>query len=92
LESTHLRHSSYQISAPKCCQELVDLAGLRQRLAPYFAAGGHLVDQPWQPRMVEGMTRAYLVGDRVAGFGHQSVIALHPAGPDGSAPPTTPRL
>ena len=29
-------------------------------------------------RLAEGMVRAYLVEDRVAGFGHQAVNALHP--------------
>lgn len=29
-------------------------------------------------RVSEGMVRAYLVGDRVAGFGHQAINALHP--------------
>ncbi len=63
-----------------CTEELVDLAGLLQRLAPYFepAQGGHMVDQAWQPRLADGMVRAYLVGDRVTGFGHQAVNALHP--------------
>jgi len=43
-------------------------------LVPYFEpeAGGHMIDQAWQPRLSEGMVRAYLVGDRVAGFGHQA--------------------
>ena len=59
------------------------MATFAARLAPYFepAAGGHLVDQAWQPRLGEGMVRAYLVGDRVAGFGHQAVNALHPSEP-----------
>ncbi|HEY5719508.1 MAG TPA: Cj0069 family protein, partial [Gammaproteobacteria bacterium] len=37
--------------------------------APYFAASGGMVDQAWQPRLVEGTVRCYLVHDRVAGFG-----------------------
>jgi hypothetical protein len=73
-------------------EELVDFAGVRERLAPYFDVGGHLIDQAWQPRMVEGMTRAYLVGDQVAGFGHQAVIALHPGETGGEAPLPGPRL
>ena len=58
----------------------MDLPGLLQRLAPYFEAaqGGHMIDQAWQPRLAEGMVRAYLVGGLVAGFGHQAVNALHP--------------
>jgi hypothetical protein len=61
-------------------EELLDMQALLGRLAPYFEAanGGHMVDQPWQPRLVEGMVRAYLVEDRVAGFGHQAINALYP--------------
>ncbi|RZT97839.1 Cj0069 family protein [Rivibacter subsaxonicus] len=63
-----------------------------ERLAPYFAAGGHMVDQAWQRRLPEGMVRAYLVRDRVAGFGHQAVNALYPAAPGEPAPQPGPRL
>jgi hypothetical protein len=61
-------------------EETVGLDELLQRMAPYFesAAGGHMIDQAWQPRLAEGMVRAYLVEDRVTGFGHQAVNALHP--------------
>jgi hypothetical protein len=66
-------------SAPKA----MDLSQLLATLAPYFEpeAGGHMIDQAWQPRIAEGMVRAYLVGERVAGFGHQAVNALHPSEP-----------
>jgi hypothetical protein len=73
-------------------EEIVDIEGVVCRLAPYFEGGGYMIDQAWQPRMVEGMTRAYLVRDRVAGFGHQAVVALHPADEGGRAPQPTPRL
>ena len=61
-------------------EEQLSLPELLQRMAPYFeqAQGGHMVDQAWQPRLAEGMVRAYLVGDRVTGFGLQAVNALHP--------------
>jgi hypothetical protein len=61
-------------------EELLDLNGLLARMAPYFEpeAGGHMIDQAWQPRITDGMVRAYLVEDRVAGFGHQAINALHP--------------
>ena len=63
-------------------------------MAPYFEDGGHMVDQAWQPRLVEGMVRCYLVRDRLAGFGLQAVNALYPARDDGSteAPAPGPRL
>ncbi|MCL4241995.1 MAG: Cj0069 family protein [Dehalococcoidia bacterium] len=60
---------------------------------PYFDAFGGtgcFVDQPYQDRIGEGMIRAYISGDRVAGFGHQFVTALAPL-PEGAvetpAPP-----
>jgi hypothetical protein len=50
-----------------------------------FAAGGSLIDQPYQSRLTEGMIRCYVSGQRVVGFGHQLVRALAPpaAGPGG---------
>ena len=73
-------------------EEELDFAAVVARLEPYFEGGGRMIDQAWQARMVEGMTRAYLVGDRVAGFGHQAVNALFPAAA-GEAPPSPgPRL
>jgi hypothetical protein len=61
----------------------MDMATLQATLAAYFepAAGGRMIDQAWQPRLPEGLVRAYLVEDRVAGFGHQAVNALHPDAP-----------
>jgi hypothetical protein len=75
-------------------EERVDLPALLQRMAPYFepAHGGHMIDQAWQPRLDEGMVRAYLVGDRVTGFGHQAVNALHPGRAGEPAPQPGPRL
>lgn len=68
-------------------EETVGLSTLLQRMAPYFepAQGGHMIDQAWQPRLAEGMVRAYLVEDRVTGFGHQVVNALHPTEPQPGA-------
>jgi hypothetical protein len=76
-------------------EETMPLAALLQRFAPYFAGGGQLIDQPYQPRLTDGMIRCYLVGDRVAGFGEQLVNALYPAAPGadpGTAPTPGPRL
>ncbi len=70
------------------------LAQLLQRLAPYFepAQGGHLIDQAWQPRLAEGMVRAYLVDDRVTGFGHQARERAVAGRARQGAPPPGPRL
>ena len=70
-----------------CEQQCVDWPTLRRTLAPYFesAQGGHMIDQAWQPRITDGMVRAYLVGERVAGFGQQAVNALFPSSPGAPA-------
>jgi hypothetical protein len=75
-------------------EQVVDWPTLRHTLAPYFeaGAGGHMIDQAWQPLLTQGMLRAYLVGDRVAGFGHQAVNALYPSAPGAPAVPPGPRL
>src|SRR5213075_254765 len=64
----------------------------RERLTPYFAGGGHMIDQAWQPRLREGMVRAYLVRDRVVGFGHQAINALYPTQRGEPATEPGPRL
>jgi hypothetical protein len=75
-------------------EELVDMRALKERLAPFFEAanGGHMIDQAWQPRLAEGMVRAYLVRDRVAGFGTQAVNALFPGVPGEPPPQPGPRI
>lgn len=71
-------------------EQTMTLAEFIARCEPYFAAAGTMLDQPYQPRLTEGMIRCYLVGDRVAGFGHQAVNALYPA-PDGAPPEAAPQ-
>jgi hypothetical protein len=75
-------------------EELLELPELLAKMRPYFepANGGHMIDQAWQPRLAEGMIRAYLVEDRVAGFGHQAINALHPGAPGENPPAPGPRL
>jgi hypothetical protein len=75
-------------------EEVMNLPAFLSRMAEYFepANGGHMIDQVWQPRLVDGVVRAYLVADKVTGFGHQAVNALYPAAAGDAAPPTSPRL
>jgi hypothetical protein len=75
-------------------EETMELPALLDRMAAYFEPqnGGHMIDQAWQPRLSEGMVRAYLVEDRVSGFGHQAINALYPAPPGEEPPAAGPRL
>jgi hypothetical protein len=64
--------------------------------AAYFAAPqGCVIDQPFQPRLPEGMIRCYMGVDRVVGYGHQLIKALippPPEGPDSPAAQPGPRI
>jgi hypothetical protein len=65
------------------------------RCEGYFGWGGCIIDQPFQPRLPDGMIRCYMGADRVAGFGHQYIKALiepPPEGPDAPAAQPGPRI
>jgi hypothetical protein len=70
-------------------EQIMTLGSFTEQCAAYFAGQGRMIDQPYQPRLVDGMLRCYLVQDRVAGFGHQAINALYPA-PAGADPTTGP--
>ncbi len=92
VEAVSGQHVALRHAQRGAVEERVDFETVTQRLAPYFDNGGHMIDQAWQPRLAEGMVRAYLVRDRVAGFGHQAVNALYPAKDGAQAPPAGSRL
>lgn len=63
--------------------ERMTVAEFAKRCTRYFAGERSvMVDQPYQPRLAEGMVRAYLSHDRVVGFTHQYPRGLMPPGPD----------
>ena len=71
-------------------EEVLPLDEFLIRCERYFAGNGRMIDQPYQPRLPDGMIRCYLVRDRVAGFGEQLINALFPA-PPGAAPADAPQ-
>jgi hypothetical protein len=71
------------------------LAEFMARCETYFTPDGCIVDQPFQPRLPEGMIRCYMGADKVVGFGHQLIKALIPPpleGPDSEAAQPGPRI
>jgi hypothetical protein len=58
--------------------EDITIGDFMNRCESYFAAEGCIVDQPFQPRLPDGMIRCYMGADRVIGFGHQLIKALIP--------------
>jgi hypothetical protein len=67
--------------------EAMQLAEFMGRCEAYFAADGCIIDQPFQPRLPEGMIRCYIAADRVVGFGQQLIRALMPPPPEGPDSP-----
>jgi hypothetical protein len=65
--------------------EELTLTAFMARCEEYFAApDGCIIDQPFQPRLPEGMIRCYMGADKVVGFGHQLIKALIPPPPEGA--------
>ncbi len=75
--------------------ELMPVRDLLARMAPYFEGDGLIIDQPFQPRLPEGMIRCYVSGETVVGYGHQLIKALVPLpaeGPDSPQAQPGPRV
>lgn len=76
-----------QHAADGAAPEQVALDGFLATCETYFGGTGLLVEQPYQPRLPEGMIRVYLTHDRVVGFTHQYPRGLLP--PDAEPRPST---
>jgi len=73
--------------------ETLPLEQFMSRSEAYFGWGGCIIDQPFQPRLPDGMIRCYMGVDKVVGFGHQKIRALIPPPPEGpDAPAAQPGL
>src|SRR5204863_6118057 len=67
--------------------EELPLTEFMARCETYFTADGCVIDQPFQPRLPDGMIRCYMGVDKVVGFGHQFIKALIPPPPEGPDSP-----
>jgi Domain of unknown function (DUF6815) len=75
LASPRNRPMARVLDATKDASEELALDEFLARCAEYFE-DGCVIDQPFQPRLSEGVVRCYMAGDRCAGFGHHKVKAL----------------
>jgi hypothetical protein len=75
-------HVIVQHAAGGAAPETVALAEFLAWCESYFEGDGLMVEQPFQPRLPEGMIRTYLSHDRVVGFTHQFPRGLMPPGVD----------
>jgi hypothetical protein len=67
--------------------EHLPLRDFMTRCEAYFGWGECIVDQPFQPRLPDGMIRCYMGANKVVGFGHQFIKALIPPPPEGPHSP-----
>ena len=67
--------------------EDMTLGDFMTRCEAYLTPDGCIVDQPFQPRLPDGMIRCYMGGDKVVGYGHQFIKALIPPPPEGPDSP-----
>jgi hypothetical protein len=72
--------------------EHVTVEAFVTRCAPYFDDDGRMVEQPYQPRLADGMTRVYCSHDAVVGFAHQYPRGLLPSTVDPDSLPTAKRF
>ena len=75
VESLPARSMIRVLDATKDASEELPLNAFLDRCTDYFE-DGCVIDQPFQPRLSEGVVRCYMAGDRCAGFGHHKVKAL----------------
>lgn len=72
-EKVHLLH------ALKTAEEkILTRKGFFEEFQQYFERNGVLLNQQWNPHIINGMVRCYLTGTRVSGFGYQEANALCP--------------
>jgi hypothetical protein len=67
--------------------EDLTLGAFMMRCEAYLEGDGCILDQPFQPRLPDGMIRCYMGVDKVVGFGHQFIRALMPPPPEGPESP-----
>ena len=60
-------------------EELMSSDDFFSAFEKYFDNNGMLIDQAWNPNLINGMVRCYLSGNKVAGFGYQEINALYPS-------------
>jgi hypothetical protein len=86
-----------QHAASESVPETLTLRDFVRRCEAYFVGNGLMVEQPFQPRLADGMIRAYLTHGEVVGFTHQYPRGLMPPGADDRPtaklfePPSEPR-
>jgi len=58
-----------------CSEEQITLGEFYRRCEPYFSADGRMIDQEYQERLPEGMTRVAILGDPTKALGSSAEVS-----------------
>lgn len=80
VDNANLKNSKVLVTHAKSGNEemVMTLDDFFLQFESYFNDGSMLIDQKWNPNIINGMVRCYLSGSRVTGFGYQEINALYP--------------
>jgi hypothetical protein len=80
IDSTGLQLNKIKIThaAGDMHERILTVDNFFEEMIFYFSNNGMLIDQPWNPHIINGMVRCYLTGNKVNGFGYQEINALYP--------------
>ncbi len=88
IDTTHINKSRIGITHAQGDGEerILSTDDFFEEMKFYFSNEGMLIDQEWNPNIINGMVRCYVTGNRVAGFGYQEINALYPSTKTGIKP------
>jgi hypothetical protein len=92
LQSSSTDHVRVLQATRGSVPEDMPLADFMKRCEAYLEGDGCIIDQPFQPRLSDGMIRCYMGAGKVVGFGHQLIKALVTPPADGPPPEPGPRI
>jgi hypothetical protein len=80
IDATNYKNNRIGITHAKGANEerILTVEKFFAEFESYFATNDMLIDQAWNPNIINGMVRCYLTGPMVTGFGYQEVNALYP--------------
>ena len=80
VDTANLKNNKVIVTHAKSGNEEMSmtLEDLFLQFESYFNNDGMLIEQKWNPNIINGMVRCYLSGSRVTGFGYQEINALYP--------------
>ena len=80
IDATNHKNNAIRVTHAKSSNEerVLTVDEFFAQFESYFTTNDMLIDQEWNPNIINGMVRCYLTGSKVSGFGYQEINALYP--------------